>query len=58
MLSIEMYWVQSRSSPEIMNEIFQLGEDNHHNFRQVSQFKVPHVNSVFDERKSVSYNGT
>ena len=44
MLSIEMYIVKNRSSPEIMNEIFQLREDNHHNLRQVS----PHVNSVFN----------
>ena len=46
MLPTEMYKVKNGSFPEIMNEIFQIREDNHYNLRQVSQLIVPHVNSA------------
>ena len=48
MLATEMYTVKNWSSPEIMNEIFQLRQDNHYTLHQVSQFIVPHVNSIFN----------
>lgn len=39
-LATEIYKVKKSSSLEIMNEIFQLKEDNHYTARQVSQFIV------------------
>ena len=55
MLAIEMHKVKNRSSPEIMNEILQLRENNHYNLCKVSQFTIRHVSSVFNGSESVSH---
>ena len=57
MLSNEMCKAKNGSPPEITNKIFQLREDKHYNFRQISQFIVRHVNCVFNGSESVSHMG-
>ena len=52
-----MYKSKNGSFPDIMNEIFQLREDNHYNPLQIYQFIVPHANKVFNGSESVYYMG-
>ena len=55
MLAVEMYKVKNGSFPEIINEIFQLRQDNHYKLCQLSQFIIPHVNSAFNGNKCFPY---
>ena len=43
--------VKNGSFPAIMNEIFNIRENNHHNLRLISQFIIPHVNRSLMEMK-------
>ena len=52
-----MYKVANGMSPEIMNEIFQLGEKSHYNLRYTSEFIIPPIHSVYHGSESVSYLG-
>ena len=47
-LAVEMYKVRNESSPEVMNEIFQLREDKLYNLCQAFQF-IAHVNIACNE---------
>ena len=56
-LVIEMYKVANGTSPEIMNEIFQLREKSHYNLRYTSEFLIQPIHSVYHGSDSVSYLG-
>ena len=43
--------VKNGSFPAIINEIFNIRENNHHSLRLLSQFIIPHVNRSLMEMK-------
>ena len=56
-LEIRMYKIANGMSPDIMNDIYKLGEDTHYNLRHTSQFLVDPIHSVFNGSESASYLG-
>ena len=54
-LAIEMYKAANGISPKIMNDIFKLRENTHHNLRHTSQFLVDPIYSVFNGSESALY---
>lgn len=56
-LATEMYRLTNRLSFEIINEIFHLIEESHHNLRDRSQFTTPPIRSVYIGRESISFVG-
>ena len=54
-LTIEMYKAANGISPKIMNDIFKLRENTHHNLRHTSQFLVDPIYSVFNGSESALY---
>ena len=56
MLATEMFKVYRSMSPPIFHELF-LGRNICYNLQSNSNFAVPHVKSVFDGSKSISYLG-
>ena len=47
-LAIEMYKVANGMPPEIINDIFKLRENTHHNLRHTSQFLFDPIHCVFN----------
>ena len=45
-LAIEMFKVHTQTSPEIMQEIFQVKEQLNYNLRSQTDFVIPQVKSV------------
>ena len=52
-----MFNVSTGLSPEIVNELFQFGEEISYELRQRPQFQIPQVHSVFSGRESLKFLG-
>ena len=52
-----MYKVHSDISPEILNGIFPLRQDDQYNLRNRSQFIIPNKKTVKDSFESLRYLG-
>ena len=52
-----MYKVAIRTSPVIINEIFQPREESHYNLRYASKIFIPPIHSVYHGSKSASFLG-
>ena len=46
-----------KSSPEIMQEVFQLKEQGHYNLRTQTHFEIPHVKTVNYGLESIRFLG-
>ena len=44
-------------SPPLMNKIFKLKAENRYNLKQISEFSMPMVKSVYHRTESISYLG-
>ena len=53
----EIYKVANGLCPKIMNELFQFQNQNYHNLRNNSNFRIPLFNTIFQGKESVSYHG-
>ena len=54
--SVSMHHKESaKIFPENMSEVFQFQIQNHHNLRNISTFKIPSFNKIFEEKESISY---
>ena len=56
-LAIEMFKVYTKTSPEIMQEVFQVKEQGNYNLRNQTDFVVPQVKSVNHGLESVPFLG-
>ena len=56
-LAINMYKVVNGGSPEIMKEIFRIGEENGYNLCHQNTFKRSIANSLYNDIETVSFLG-
>ena len=56
-LAIEMFKVHTKTSPEIMQEVFLIKEQGNYNLRNQTDFVIPHVKSVNYGFKSIRVLG-
>ena len=56
-LPIEMFKVQTKTSPEIMQEVFQIKEQGNYNLQNQTDFVTPQVKSVNHDLESVRFLG-
>ena len=56
-LAIEMFKVHTKTSPEVMQEVFQVKEKGHYNLRNQTDFVIPQVKSVNHGLESVRFLG-
>ena len=56
-LVIEMFKVHTKTSPEIMQEVFQVKEQGNYNLRNQTDFVIPQVKSVNHGLESVRFLG-
>ena len=56
-LAIEMFKVYTKTSPEIMQEVFQVKEQGNYNLRNQTDFIIPEVKSVNHGLESVRFLG-
>ena len=56
-LATEMFKVYTKSSPEIMKEVFPLKEQGHYNLRTQTDFEIPQVKTVNYGLESIRYLG-
>ena len=56
-LAIEMFKVYTKTSPEIMQEVFQVKERGNYNLRNQTDFRIPQVKSVNHGLESVWFLG-
>ena len=54
-LAIEMFKVHTKTSPEIMQEVFQVKEEGNYNLRNQTDFVIPQVKSVNHGLESVRF---
>ena len=56
-LVIEMFKVHTKTSPEIMQEVFQVKEQGDYNLRKQTDFVIPQVKSVNHDIESIRFLG-
>ena len=56
-LAIEMFKVYTKTSPEIMQEVFQVKEQGNYNLRNQADFVIPQVKSVNHGLESARFLG-
>ena len=56
-LAIEMFKVHTKTSPEIMQEVFQVKEQGNYNLRNQTDFVIPQVKSVNHGSESIRFLG-
>ena len=56
-LAIEMFKVHTKTSPEIMQEVFQVKEQGNYNLRNQTDFVIPQVKSVNHGLESIRFLG-
>ena len=56
-LVIEMFKVHTKTSPEIMQEVFQVKEKGNNNLRNETDFVIPQVKSVNHGIESIRFLG-
>ena len=56
-LAIVMFKVHTKTSPEIMQEVFQVKEQGNYNLRNQTDFVIPQVKSVNHGLESIWFSG-